>query len=712
MAQIINDPYLEGGGSEAGKSFADMLKTNIETYANHKLGELNRNKQATVFRELGISPAIAQLSPEHQSLYIKRLHQQEQQQRAQEHDLRQSDIAHQRQQQNIRLKAELNNQGIGGVGGGLNPKQQAQVDRANAPFNKQFSQVYDTAERGAGIIQQLRELDMTGKVRSGVKGKLPSWLPGTTDETQQADKLLNQLVGLIDAQLPGRGSATRLKLTAAGKPSLSHSVKTRLKMYDDLEKEFDSVLTKGEIREQLIAENGYQQPANLETRINEIYKLQKLQNKQLERQQPQQQLPQVEGEESPLAYGARNLIRGGARAFESVAGAPGDLISAGLGAANYLSGGTTPTYGDLQKNSPVSIPTSENIKESLGKHTKGYTNPQSGAEEVFDDVIGTAAAIFGPGKLKQLAAPYKGLKAASKVLLPFGGIVSKERALGMALAGTGAGLTAEAFDFGPIGQGVAKMLAMTAAGTAGTRAKLERLRNIKYAARDAAFKDKFVSPKEAQHLLDSISRSETLTSHAGRPESKILTGIKQGTYTQLQNAMAQNNGKLPVSAVLKTKEYLNEWKGRPNKAPIGGGEYLPENLRKDFGSFVKTATDPLEHLASYSKQGALDSAIADNLHKGLKTADAIKKSLEDNKDILGSIKSGPVKELFHLFMGGAKSGYNKVKVMGSLLAKSSLARKVYGDALKAAAEKDMQAFARHIAKLDKIVAHEENNKQG
>ncbi len=126
-------------------------------------------------------------------------------------------------------------------------------------------------------------------------------------------------------------------------------------------------------------------------------------------QQPDFQLPQDTG---------RHIARTGSRAFESVAGLPGDILqllstAVGMGAGVMGGGdpGTDPfgVLGPILKQpktqeviSDLPLPTSSNLRkyittpiaEKIGG--KGYIDPQSSTEELADDFVGDLSAMLLP----------------------------------------------------------------------------------------------------------------------------------------------------------------------------------------------------------------------------------------------------------------------------------------------------------------------------
>src|SRR6185369_14441991 len=92
----------------------------------------------------------------------------------------------------------------------------------------------------------------------------------------------------------------------------------------------------------------------------------------------------------------RTGLRTAARIGEAAVGLPGDIAQAALGAANYVSGGAVPTYGQVQEKLPISLPTSENVKQFQEKATGEYLKPQGENEQTWDDFVGLVTQLAIP----------------------------------------------------------------------------------------------------------------------------------------------------------------------------------------------------------------------------------------------------------------------------------------------------------------------------
>ncbi len=147
-------------------------------------------------------------------------------------------------------------------------KQRA-INTQNAPFLKGMTKAVENAEIAKDALTNMEQLLNTGKVSSGVWGKVPSFLQN--EESQLFDKYSNTLAQQLSGQT-GVPTGFKIKFALTQKPNLEQRPETQKKLVEKLKKESDRILAKGAIKDRLIEENGGEQPANLETKINQIYK--------------------------------------------------------------------------------------------------------------------------------------------------------------------------------------------------------------------------------------------------------------------------------------------------------------------------------------------------------------------------------------------------------------------------------------------------------
>lgn len=122
---------------------------------------------------------------------------------------------------------------------------------------------------------------------------------------------------------------------------------------------------------------------------------------------------------------ARTVGRTGARAAESIVGLPGDIAQAVLGLGSAATGNAIPSYPEVQKALPVSLPTSNQVRQGTQALTGQALEPQGEGEAIYDDIIGDLATFLIPikGKIPFKSAITKALggNAASWFTKQLGG---------------------------------------------------------------------------------------------------------------------------------------------------------------------------------------------------------------------------------------------------------------------------------------------------
>lgn len=129
----------------------------------------------------------------------------------------------------------------------------------------------------------------------------------------------------------------------------------------------------------------------------------------------------------------------GLRALETVAGTPGNILSAGFGGLNYLTSGAVPSYEQIQEKLPPILPTTAQLRASTKKLSGEKFEPKSPLEQKYQSGIETVTSLMTP-----LGPLGKGLK--------FG------KALKGAIGGELLQGAAEKLGFGGTVQGIAKTL--------------------------------------------------------------------------------------------------------------------------------------------------------------------------------------------------------------------------------------------------------------
>ncbi len=716
MAVILNNEHFKHGAPESAKNWSDQLNTGIGALVNHKMSQINAQKQASVFQQLGLDPAVAQLPQSQQDIILKQFLKTPQQGPGSQGS---GGFGMPQGQQQGGLFNQIRPQRMG-----YSDSQQKEINNRNAPFYKEQEKNFAANQEKEIILNEMKNLWATGKVATGFKGRFgPEQIQN--DETQLFDKNSNRLADLL---LVGRGplTAAKIKFAMSQKPNIGQNKGTQIKLIETLLKDTEKENVKQQIFEQILDENGGMQPPNLKNLVNQRFREYESYANQAEKQgahqelmqenqqQPQQQEQAPEGE--TFAGGlVRNAVRGTARLGEAAVGAPGDILGAGLAVGNWATGGKIPTYSKVQEYLPLSIPTSNNIKETLSKMTNGYTDPQSGTEEVMDDILGTIGSLVGPGKLKALAGKgiaksalsEGGKKIATKatnIALPFSGKMSLARGIGVAAAGSLGSTTAGILGGGPLAQGLTKAAFMTVAGTAGTRKALEDLQKTNYKVAEDAFKGRNINATSTLRGLDKLE--QTLKTRT-LPDKDILQEIIKEAKDSLSLAR-KNNGMMPINDLFDLKRGLNKYFGRTAQPLVAGAKHLPNEIRSSLHDVIDLVKKPLEQLPLVDAKGAKAFAIAEDISAGLGSARAATKGIKDNQDILKAFAKHPWMSVFQIFTGGKA---RHVKETYALLKDSKQAQEFYLKALKSAAEGSRQSFAHNVAQFDKVMYHESKKKK-
>jgi len=128
---------------------------------------------------------------------------------------------------------------------------------------------------------------------------------------------------------------------------------------------------------------------------------------------------------------AKGLLRTGARTFETVAGLPGNILSTGLGALNYVGKAIgdqqpIPTYEELQQKLPVSLPTTEQLRSATQRLTGPELEPTTEWGKKYDSAVETITSLMTP-----LGPLGKGAKFTTALKGSLGGEIAQTIAQGL-----------------------------------------------------------------------------------------------------------------------------------------------------------------------------------------------------------------------------------------------------------------------------------------
>ncbi len=733
--QIIDDPNRN---PSLGKSIGRGVTTGLKSLLDAKIADKHRQPIVNSLMQIGVDP--------HSADYISRQPSEVQQKLLQDYSgAVQQQMPQQQGIEQYQQPQAYQAQSYPQHGGGQYQQGQAQatpfggkkreefaqkqrlaqqnaINRMSAPFMKKSSAAIENAENILREALRLKELKAGGNVSSGLAGRRPLFLQSS--DSEQYEKSGNALAQMLAQSGTGVPTGFRIKFAQSQKPGLGMQSRTQDELTDRIIEEAQKIIAKGEIRDRLIEENGYEIPANLETLVNKQWKeyqknpLRLVEDirqseQQSEQEQSQQSAPSEQydtSQESPLGSVVRRGLSGVARAGEALVGAPGDIASLGLGAANWASGGATPTYEDIQKKLPVSLPTSQQLHEATGRATKGYTNPQGTTEESIDNVVGIVSSLFLPSKFKP--SFIKGLgrilnpssaKVAGNVLMPFSGS-TWQKALKVGLAGEAGSRSAEALGAGPAGQGATKLAFMTLAGIHGTRAKIQEAQKSAYAARDAVIEGP-LSQKNTipiDKTIDKVKAFVAKTSRGSAPDRELMLDIAGKVEKGLEKSKALANaegfpGKAAVADVLTQDKQMNKWYGLGSKQHVAGEQFLPKTARADIAELGRILDEPLAKYGEKYPQFGKNHALGNDLQKGLAYANQADTFFKGGGLMSTSLKSFVAKTLLK---GAGKIGAQKAAEAFQLISKSPVAMKYYKEAMIAAAQGNSLAAIRAAVKLD------------
>jgi hypothetical protein len=378
-------------------------------------------------------------------------------------------------------------------------------------------------------------------------------------------------------------------------------------------------------------------------------------------------------EESSGASLLRNATALGASAVSGIAGAPGNLLNFGLGAANYLSGGKVPSYQDVQENLPVSLPTSTQVKEKIGSLLpQDYLKPQSKEAEYINSFVEDLSSMVVPGKIPFLSSlgkiPFiKSLKtAAASNLVPYS--VSK--------AG-----------FGKDAENVAKIITLTGPSLidAGSLSKASgKLKNDAMKLAESTPISAAGLPAVTGKLYKWLSSSKEMT-----PAQDSLTKSLSDVGSSF------SKGKIPANKLIDLAEKVSE-ASKDTKA-IEGFEPLFKSVEKGITDILKagkgTYWAPYERALSIESALNERSVLLDSLNKIKSKFDTISPT---TKTILGiGAASGGLKNASSLVKNfGPEASLIAGGVGGTILAEKAFralqypgVQKHVGQVLKAGAKR-------------------------
>lgn len=380
----------------------------------------------------------------------------------------------------------------------------------------------------------------------------------------------------------------------------------------------------------------------------------------------------------------RHALRSASRVFETLGGLPGDIKSLAEKGVGYVK---EKISGKQEEDDPSKIkqlakillpfqdlPSSSDIKETVGEFTGGYTEPQSTKEQLADNIISDFAS---------LAIPVKGK-------VPF------LKTIGIAVGSNLAEKGAEMVGAGEKGQTATKLGTMFLLGTLNPKGA-SKLGNELY--REA----KALVPHGASIPANRIAMQ------SNRLKAQLRKGAtapyKAGALKKIDEIQSKiRNGRIAV-------EELTEFKVDINKAREA--LYLEPDLTKGGKALAKKNLDATAQVVdnALKEYGRINPAWEQKYRAANEVYGSIAQSKKASQSIGRFIKAHPhvsgAAVAAKLFLSpkaipAAGVAYGALKT-GELLVrinKSPTLRRYYGELLQAALAEDAASIAKYSSKLE------------
>lgn len=391
-------------------------------------------------------------------------------------------------------------------------------------------------------------------------------------------------------------------------------------------------------------------------------------------------------QESALSTGLRGVGRTVARAAETVAGLPGDILQLGgnlaVGAARKLDpeglGKYTPDFY-----SP--LPTSERLKSGTEMITGKALMPQSSKERAYDDFVSDVTALASPGFLGK-----------GKFIGKFG--TSLKNAFKVAGAGNLASFLSQEVGVSEPTAHKIKLGTMFLT-SAGLQGGLNKAVKNAYATADLVPEGIEISAKPAYAKLLNIE--EKLASQAFPDKDKI---------GEILNPILSSfkSGNIDYKQAWNLKKQANEWYPKLGTSARNELRKITDVLRKDIiEEAPKLVKDPaLNPLLTSASKGI---KFGDELFRDINASYAIKDWINNNLSFGKYAAGGLIGQFLGLPVKGIGTAVGGTQALANILTpivKSPAIRTVYGNILKEAARENMPAVIRNVEKLDKKLQKE------
>lgn len=611
-------------------------------------------------------------------------------------------------QQNLNLKQRALEAQIASREDKLVESRQRDIDTRYKKQMEDIDKSYTDALEIINLANQAKSLIATGNTRAGLMGNLPTRFTGASNETFELDKIYNQLAAKMAESMKGSAYRAKIMTAKSTKPNLFQPKEAQLYLLNDIINQEGRMLSLNEARNDILEENNGRIPVDFGSRITQ--KLSAIYNPENAMQQTQQGAMQPQGmpqQENLLGTALRTGAGIGARVAEGAATGLGNLVQAGGNLADYIAqaGGLKTNIGQaIADYSP--LPTSESVQKRLSQWTGGFTDPQSDTEKFLYDVASTFGSIFMPGAalpkfvnlLGKVGMTAEKAAKTGKIVLPFAGYVGNWKPiLAASAAGEGVDRIAENMGASNPVRTALKAGTMMAIGTAGTRSRLNQEAVSMYENAHNKLSGIKVDTRYTIGKLTALqNKIKRIAAPGWEEEVKRIEDIKQGMIsTKNISQKGSPTYKMDAGEIIKQRQGLNQ-----------GYEKASKGMKEAINKTKNILDVPLAKAAksnNLAMEGWQDFMKANDIWASLNAQNNITQWFVKNADF---------KTLLSPHHGWISSILNGIKTSTAFLGrdiakvqqlfKTSIGRKAYMDALKAAKNNDMNAFIQHLSRLDKI----------
>lgn len=623
-----------------------------------------------------------------------------------------------------------------------NYKQQAIISKKNEPFKKELDKMFLRDYNMVDLAQEAKQLIATEQTRSGLSSYVP--LVFGSAETQELDKIYNQLA--LSIAVEARGPLTGPKIAAgkAVKPNMQQTIETQNYLLDKIiEKGNREGIGLQNIVDKLKEENNGEEPANLgDKAMNEWRKIY-MPGGKVPDQPHKNAVGQINGkgnQESsfPMANELGSIAKNVVGPIIGAAGATGagavtgltNLADLGLAGINYglgKAGYESPMLNKIRSY----IPTSEKLMNKMDEATGGLTKPRGpigNAIRNMAEIFGSLATMPQAAGVKYIAkginllgASPKVASMATKMIMPFSGLaVSTGKALKYALYGQAGAETAKALGFGPLTQAVSRVAFAHTFANPNTRTGLKELASNNY---NVVKKELGSTTFDASEIGHNIKQLEKAAIREGTTHATELDEITKSVKNSLENPLLfSSNGspRLAINDAIALKQNLNKrygWSEKPSIVLGKGAElkssrdYLPEAMRKPLGNIIRNVDASIENALKDKPNAAKLYAEAEDIYKGLGAAGKWTEWLSNIQKQHSNNSHGWKHNLYTGIKSIAAGSAKQVTQMVDLFKKYPPARKYWLNAWKEAERGNRAGWVLSVTKLGSAInQYEEKSK--